>query len=66
MKWLDRLLDKAPFPCICNARTPDYGKTYSGKFFVECSRCTRQVISPNKEEAIFAWDSKMMRELGQR
>lgn len=66
MKWLDKLLDRAPYPCICNAEYPEYGKTYSGKFHVSCRRCTRQAIAPNRKDAIYDWDSKIMRELEQR
>jgi len=67
MKWLDILLERAPFPCLCNKKVPDYGKSYSGtSYFVMCSRCGRKVSNSKRIWAIYDWDSKMMRELGQR
>ena len=63
MIWLDILLDRAPYPCICNAEYPKYGKTYSGKFFVECRKCIMQAIAPNRKDAIYNWDSRIMKEL---
>jgi len=66
MKWLDKLLDEAPFPCLCNKKTPDYGKGSAVSYFVMCPKCGRCETKENKRMAIYAWDSRMMREVGQR
>jgi len=69
MIWLDLLLDRAPYPCICNADYPNYGKTLattsSGSYFVKCRSCYKTVFAANRKDAIYKWDNLIARELEQ-